>query len=335
MKLGLGEEFERGISMAGPLVLAMGGMLVLVPVLSELFSGISGASNVFFDFSLLPSVFLANNMGASQIAMSLAASPEIGLLNGMVVSSMMGCTVSFLIPYVLQFTDKARHGDVVLGLLCGIITIPIGVLVAGFIIGVDLLSLTFVILPLLIFAALLALGILKSEKITVKIFIVIGWIIKAIITFGLFVGIVDCLTGLEIIRGVDSLENVMKTIASILCIMVGVLPLLSILKKILKRPLSAMGKSLGINESSSLGLFITLGTCLSTFEMSGEMDRRGLIFNSAFAVSASFMFIDHLAWTMSIAPETTLAVITGKLVSGFSAIIFAFIMCKIKAIEFS
>lgn len=76
-----------------------------------------------------------------------------------------------------------------------------------------------------------------------------------------------------------------------------------------------MGKSLGINESSSLGLFITLGTCLSTFEMSGEMDRRGLIFNSAFAVSASFMFIDHLAWTMSIAPETTLAVITGKLVS--------------------
>lgn len=231
LKLGLGEEFERGISMAGPLVLAMGGMLVLVPVLSELFSGISGASNVFFDFSLLPSVFLANNMGASQIAMSLAASPEIGLLNGMVVSSMMGCTVSFLIPYVLQFTDKARHGDVVLGLLCGIITIPIGVLVAGFIIGVDLLSLTFVILPLLIFAALLALGILKSEKITVKIFIVIGWIIKAIITFGLFVGIVDCLTGLEIIRGVDSLENVMKTIASILCIMVGVLPLLSILKK--------------------------------------------------------------------------------------------------------
>lgn len=332
-KLKLGDEFERGISMAGPLVLAMGGMLVLVPVISKLLSGISGASSVFFDLSIIPATLLANDMGASQIAMSLSASSEVGLLNGMVVSSMMGCTVSFLIPYVLQFTDKSRHNDVVFGLLCGIITIPVGVFIAGLIIGVDAFALFFVLLPLLAFAGVLAFGILKFEKITVKIFISIGWIIKVIITFGLFVGIVDFLIGYEIIPGVDSLENVMKTIASILCIMVGVLPLLAILKKILNKPLAAMGKVLGINDTSSLGMFVTLGTCLSTFEMSDEMDRRGLIFNAAFAVSASFMFIDHLAWTMSIAPETTLAVVIGKLVSGIAAVVFAFIMCKRKSID--
>ena len=331
-KLGLGDEFERGISMAGPLVLAMGGMLVLVPVISNLLSGISGASSVFFDFSIIPAALLANDMGASQIAMSLAASEEVGLLNGMVVSSMMGCTVSFLIPYILQFTDKSRHGDVVFGLLCGIITIPVGVLVAGVIIGVDALSLLFVLLPLFVFAGILALGILKFEKITVKIFIGIGWVIKAVITFGLFVGIVDFVTGFEIVPGVDSLENVMKTISSILCIMVGVLPLLTILKKVLKKPLSRVGRLLGINDTSSLGMFVTLGTCLSTFEMAGEMDRRGLIFNSAFAVSASFMFIDHLAWTMAVAPETTLAVVIGKAISGLSSVAFAFLMCKIKKI---
>jgi len=332
-KLGLGTEFERGVSMAGPLVLAMGGMLVLVPVISELLSGIAGASGIFFDFSLIPAVLLANDMGASQLAMSLAAAPEIGLLNGMVVSSMMGCTVSFLIPYVLQVTDKTRHGDVVFGLLCGITTIPAGVFAGGLILGVGLLPLFCVLLPLLFFAGLIALGILKFEKITVRIFILIGWIIKAVITFGLFVGIVDFLTGFEIIPGIEPLENVMKTIVSILCIMVGVLPLLSILKKILKKPLSAMGKLLGINDASSLGMFVTLGTCLSTFEMSGEMDRRGLIFNSAFAVSASFMFIDHLAWTLSVAPETTLAVVSGKLVSGIAAVAFAFIMCRRKCVD--
>lgn len=331
-KLGLGEEFERGISMAGPLVMAMGGMLILVPVISNLLSGISGASSIFFDLSIIPSALLANDMGASQIAMSLSASREVGLLNGMVVSSMMGCTVSFLIPYVLQFTAKERHGDVVFGLLSGIITIPVGVLIAGIIIGVDAVSLIFVLLPLLLFAGVLALGILKFEKITVKIFIIIGWIIKAVITFGLFVGIVDFMTGYEIIPGVDSLENVMKTVASILCIMVGVLPLLTILKKVLKKPLSLMGRFLGINDTSSLGMFVTLGTCLSTFEMSADMDRRGLIFNSAFAVSASFVFIDHLAWTMAVAPETTLAMIVGKLTSGIAAVFFAHLMCKIKKI---
>ena len=122
-----------------------------------------------------------------------------------------------------------------------------------------------------------------------------------------------------------SLENVMKTIGSILCIMVGVLPLLTILKKILKKPLSAMGRSLGINDTSSLGMFVTLGTCISTFEMSDEMDRRGLIFNSAFAVSASFVFIDHLAWTMAVAPETTLAIMKNEDIDSALALLLALI----------
>ena len=332
-RLGLGRELERGIAMAGPLILAMGGMLILAPTISELLSGISDASTRFFDFSIIPAVLLANDMGASQIAMSLAASHEVGLLNGMVVSSMMGCTVSFLIPYVLQVTEKSKHCDIILGLLCGIITVPVGVLISGIMIGVDALSLVFVLLPLVIFAGLLTLGILKFERITVKIFIGIGWVLRAVITFGLVVGVVDFVTGFEIVRGIDSLENVMKTIASIICIMIGVLPLISILKRLLKKPISAMGRLLGINDTASIGMFVTLGTSLTTFEMAGDMDRRGLVLNSAFAVSASFMFIDHLAWTMTVAPETTLAVIVGKLMSGTASVVFAYFMCKGKKIS--
>lgn len=331
-RLGIGKDFEKGISMAGPLILAMGGMLVLYPVISNLLLGISGASSVYFDFSIIPAALLANDMGASQIAMSLAASEKVGLLNGMVVSSMMGCTVSFLIPYVLQLTGKEQHNDVIFGLLCGVITIPVGVFASGIIIGVDFISLIFVLLPLILFAGILALGIVKFEKITVKIFVIFGWIIKAIITVGLVVGIVDFVTGYELIPGIDSLDNVMKTVATIVCVMVGAFPLLSLLEKLLKRPLSAMGGRLGINDTSAFGMFVTLGTSLTTFEMAPKMDRRGLIFNSAFAVSASFMFMDHLAWTMTVAPETTVAVIVGKFISGISAVIFAFLMCRMRKV---
>jgi len=331
-RLGLGRDFERGISMAGPLILSMGGMLVLYPVISELLLRVVGDSSKYFDFSIIPAALLANDMGASQIAMSLAASPEVGLLNGMVVSSMMGCTVSFLIPYVLQVTAKERHNDVIFGLLCGIITIPVGVLIAGIIIGVDFVSLLFVLLPLLAFAGLLSLGILKFERVTVRIFVVFGWIIKLVITFGLVMGIVDFVTGFKIIPGTDSLDNVMKTVATIICVMVGAFPLLSILEKLLKKPLNAMGARLGINDTAAFGLFVTLGTSLTTFEMEPKMDRRGLILNSAFAVSASFMFMDHLAWTLAVAPETTLAVIAGKFTSAVAAVVFAYIMCKMRKI---
>ena len=332
-RLGLGRDFERGISMAGPLILAMGGMLVLYPVISELLMGISGGSSKYFDFSIIPAALLANDMGASQIAMSLAASPEAGLLTGMVVSSMMGCTVSFLIPYVLQVTAKERHSDVIFGLLCGIIMIPVGVLVSGIMLRVEFISLLFLLLPLVGFAGLLALGILRFEKATVKLFLGLGWVIKLIITFGLIIGIIDFVTGYKIIPGTDSLESVMKTVATILCVMVGAFPLLSILEKLIKKPLVAMGRRLRINDTAAFGFFVTLGTSLTTFEMESKMDRRGLIFNSAFAVSASFTFMDHLAWTMAVAPETTAAVVVGKIVSGIAAVAFAILMCKIRGIE--
>lgn len=331
-RLGLGKDFEKGIGMAGTLVLAMAGMLVLCPVISDMLMGISGASSRFFDFSIIPAVLLANDMGASQIAMGLAASSEVGYLNGMVVSSMMGCTVSFLVPYVLQVTNKKLHNDIIFGLLCGIITIPVGVAVAGLILGVDIVSLVFVLLPLLAFAAVVGVGIMKFERATVRIFIAVGWIIKAIITFGLFVGIVHFVTGFEIIPGIDSLGNVMKTLTSIICVMVGAFPLISVLERLLKKPLSLMGRGLGVNETSAFCMLVTLGTSVTTFEMASKMDRRGLVMNSAFAVSASFMFIDHLAWTMSVAPDCTLTVIVGKFVSAICAVAFAYFVCKSRGI---
>ena len=337
-RLGLGKDFERGISMAGALILSMAGMLVLAPVISDLLNALPGESTKFFDLSILPAIILANDTGASQISASLAASEAVGLLNGMVVSSMMGCTVSFLVPYVLQMTARDRHSDVIFGLLCGIITIPVGVLISGIILGVDFVSLVFLLLPLIAFAGILAFGILKFQNITVKTFLVLGWIVKLIITVGLFIGIVDFLVGVKIIPGTESLDVIMSTVASIICVMVGAFPLFTLAQKLLKKPLSLMGDKLRINDTSTFGLFVTLGTSLTTFEMSDKMDRRGLVFNSAFAVSASFVFMDHLAWTMAATPDeyklkTTVAVIVGKIVSGIAAIAFACLMCKLRKIE--
>ena len=58
-----------------------------------------------------------------------------GFFNGLIVASMMGCTVSFTIPYALQVADKKHHADILFGILCGIVTIPVGCVVAGFMLG--------------------------------------------------------------------------------------------------------------------------------------------------------------------------------------------------------
>ena len=94
------------------------------------------------------------------------------------------------------------------------------------------------------------------------------------------------------------------------------------------KPLAALGRRTGMNEKSLLGFISTLATSVTTFGMMKEMDDRGAILNSAFAVSAAFTFADHLAFTLSFKADYLPAVIAGKLISGILAVVLAAIIYK-------
>ena len=84
-----------------------------------------------------------------------------------------------------------------------------------------------------------------------------------------------------------------------------------------------LGKVLGINDVSAAGLVASLANSIATFGMVKEMDKRGKVVNIAFAVSAAFVFGDHLGFTAGFAPEMLTAMIVGKLAGGISAIVVA------------
>ena len=54
-RLGIGTDFEKGINMAGTLILAMGGMLVLVPTIQWLLGGKYQQKNLLKDSKKLNS----------------------------------------------------------------------------------------------------------------------------------------------------------------------------------------------------------------------------------------------------------------------------------------
>ena len=325
-RFGLGAELERGIHMLGPLTLSMTGMLILAPVIAGLLGGAAESFPDFLDFSIIPASLLANDMGGAPLATSLAADEVIGAFNGLVVASMMGCTVSFTIPYVLGSTDKKYHADIIYGMLCGVVTIPVGCLVAGMIAGIPLGRLLLNLVPLILFAGLVAAGILFLERITVKIFTVLGLVIQALVTVGLLAGIIEYLTGFSLIPGTEPLPAAMDVIINIACIMAGAFPLLYLVRKLLAKPLRMLGGKLGINEAAALGLFSTLATSVATFGTVGEMDRKGIVINSAFAVPTAFALVDHLAFTLSYRPEWVPYMIAGKLIAGVLAVALAHVL---------
>lgn len=329
-KFGLGKEFERGIYMLGPLMLSMSGMLIIAPTISHFLTGIIHVFPDFMEPSILTSSILANDMGGAALSEQLCNNPDLGKFNAMVVSSMMGVTVSFNIPISLGMVDQSKYKQLVFGMLCGIVTIPIGCFAGGVIAGIAVMPLIADLVPLVIISAIIAIGLYKAPGKSEKVFCATGKIIRVITLFGLVGGIIELLTGVKLIPYSDTLGNTSKIIINAACVMTGAFPFIHCLSVLLKKPLMKLGNRLSINDVSAIGFISTLATNLTTFELMKDMDDKGVILNSAFAVSASFVFASHLAFTMAFMPEYIASVIVGKLVAGFVAVAVANQLCKLK-----
>ena len=328
--LKLGDEFEKGIMTLGPLSLSMIGMMTIAPALADLLIPvITPVANLFgFDPSALAGILIANDMGGAALADSIAANKLLGSFHGLCVASMLGATISFTIPVALRSSKKEHHDDVLLGLLCGISTIPVGCFVSGIVMGINPLTVLLNLLPAIIISVIIIIGLLKFQKVTVKIFSVFGKIISILITCGLALGIFQQLTGKVILENTAPIMESAATVFTICITLAGTFPLIAIISKILKKPLSVLGKKLELDDTSVVGLIATLANSIATMESADRMNRKGRILNLAFAVSAAFVFGDHLAFTLSYNAEHIVPVIIGKLVAGITALVVASILYK-------
>ena len=323
-KFGLGREFERGFYLLGNMALTMIGIIVLAPSIAHytapVFDAIYNAIGI--DPSIFAASILANDSGGTPLAFELMKDESLGSFNALVVSSMMGCTISYTIPYALGVVKKEKYNDMFLGMLCGIVTIPVGCLVSGLILGIPVLALLWNLAPLILISALIALGLSFAQKVTIKIFYGVGIFMKVLITVGLVACMIESLTGLKTIPYLGKLSDGGMVCVNAAIVLSGAFPLMFVISKILKKPLALLGKKLNVNETSTIGLLTTIVSSTPTFEWVNDMDRRGTIINSAFAISAAFTFGGHLAFTMAYSETSgayTFPMIIAKLISGACA----------------
>ena len=324
-RLGVGKEFERGILMIGTMILSMVGMIVLAPLIAAWIQPVLTAVSdkiPFFEPSVIAGSLLANDMGGAPLAMELARTPEAGYFNGLIVGSMMGATISFSLPLSLGVTAPEQKNSIILGLMCGIAAIPVGCIVSGLMLGMSPAALAMSVVPLVIFSVLLTVGLLKIPRLCVRIFNIFGMAIKVLIVIGLLVGIAEFTLGLDIPYTAPVEEGVMVCFNA-MAVMIGAFPLLALLSRLIKKPMARISEKVGMNEVSALGFIGTLATNVTTFGMMRDMDDKGVVLNSAFAVSAAFTFAGHLAFTMSFNSEYVLPMIVGKLVAGVCAVVIA------------
>lgn len=334
-RFGLGEKFEEGIMAIGALSISMVGIIALAPVIANLLKpvivpvfGLLGADPAMFAGSIL-----ANDMGGAPLAQALALNEDAGNFGGLIVGAMLGPTIVFTIPVALGIIREEDRKYLATGVLAGVITIPIGSLAGGLAAGYSFTMVLKNLIPIIIFAVLIALGLWKFESAMVKGFTYFGKFVVAVITLGLGVGIIEQLTGIVLIPGMNPIGEGFEVVADIAIVLAGAFPLVYVITKVFRKPLMGLGKVLGMNEVAAAGLVASLANSIPMFGMMKDMDDRGKVLNVAFAVSAAFVFGDHLGFTAGFNQDMIFPMIVGKLVGGITAVFAALILVRNKKVS--
>ena len=332
-RFGLGEKFEEGIIAMGSLALSMIGIICLAPVLAGLLRPVVVPLYSFLgaDPAMFAGTILANDMGGAPLAKELALTPEAGQFGGLIVGSMLGPTVVFTIPVALGIIRPEDQEFLARGVLAGVITIPIGGLVGGLAAGFPLMMVLKNLIPIVLIAVLIALGLAFIPNGMVKGFQVFGRFVIIVIIVGLAAAIVEALTGITLIPGMNPIEEGYATVGGIAIVLAGAFPLVFVITKVFRKPLMRLGHLLGMNDIAAAGLVATLANNIPMFQMMGDMDRRGKIINVAFAVSAAFVFGDHLGFTAGFDAAMIFPMIVGKLVGGVTAVAAAMLLTRKEA----
>ena len=329
-RFGIGEKFEEGILAMGSLAMAMLGVICLAPVLAAVLKPV--VVPVFSALGADPAMFagsiLACDMGGGPLAAELTADAAAAALGGVITGSMLGATLVFTLPVAMGILEEQDRPAMAKGVLCGIVTIPVGVLAGGLAAGFGIGMILRNLLPIVIFGALIALGLWKAEGAMIRGFAAFGKGVVAVITLALAAAILEELTGFALIPGLATLSEGFEIVGEIAIVLAGAFPLVHAVTKVFHRPLMRLGKILGINDPAAAGLVASLANSIATFRLVKDMDERGKVVNIAFAVSAAFVFGDHLGFAAGFAPEMILPMIVGKLAGGIAAVAVALFVVR-------
>ena len=343
-KKGYGEKFEEGFNAIGPLAISMAGVVAAAPVLATILGPvIKPIYNLFgADSSMFATTLLACDMGGYPLAMELAGdNVAIGKFAGLILGTMMGPTIVFTIPVALGIISKDDRSYLGAGVLAGLITVPIGCIVGGLAmnmtqykmgIGTILVNL----IPVIIIAGLIVVGLWVIPDKMIRGFDKFGSGVTIVITIFTAIAVFEYETGIKFpllnimvepdASGAIPLESGLLTCGQISCVLIGAFPMVEWITRTFGKPLESIGGKLGMNKEGSAGLVANLANNIAVFNIMGDMNPKAKLLNVAFAVSAAFVFGDHLGFTAGVNSEMIFPMIVGKLTAGITALIVANIL---------
>lgn len=353
---GLGKEFIEGLHSIGPIFIPVAGIMASIPYLSYFIEMAVGPlfSVIGADPSIAATTIIAVDMGGYQLADALAETRDAWMI-ATIVGFTSGATIIFSIPVGLAMLKKADHKYMALGIMAGILSVPIGVFIATTIAAMSGLqirpdistiseasyqltaSIGFILTnlaPLIVFCVAIALGLRFAPDAMITGFLWFGRIMYAGITLVLAFSIVEYFTGFfSMVFGSWGFDPIIADeadqfraleIAGYIGIMLaGAFPMVYLLIKYLSGPMEKIGKRIGLEPEGTAGLLAATANILAMYRLIELMRPRDKVLAIAFAVCAAFTFGDHLAFSANFQPTLILPLLLGKLFGGAAGFMLA------------
>ncbi len=360
----LGQQFVAGIDSIGPIFLPTAGIMASAPYLTAFVSSVFGSaySAVGADPAMAATTFIAVDMGGYQLADALAETRESWIM-AMITGYMAGATIVFSIPVALKMLEKRDRKYLALGVMSGLLAIPIGVFVASAIIAVSHPIVREVIstnadatyqlalswgqigvnlIPLIIVCVALAAGLKFKPDAMIKGFIVFGRVMESALKIVFVLVVVEYFTGVwstlfgsfgfdPIIADEEDIFRALEVAGAIGMMLCGAFPMVYLIRRYLAKPLAKIGGAVGLSSDATAGLLAASANVLALFSMVKDLRAKDKVICVAFAVCCAFLFGDHLSFTANFQPNLIVVVLAGKLAAGICAIVFANLLAVKKA----
>lgn len=321
-RLRLAEAVDSGVAQIPGLLFLLAGVMCLIPLIVKFVTPVITPVYELLgaDPAAFSGILIGPDAGGFSMASAMTDNEEIMALSGLYLASMLGVTLVFSLPWSMSVVNEEDKDVLIKGMLCGMIAAPFGTMLAGVVAGYSFSMILLNLLPAIIIILVVAVGLLKAQKLVVKIFAVYSKLVIALAALAVGCAGFELLTGIKLIPGLDGIEDKFAVIGNIGLSMGGALALVYVLQKILKKPFQALGRMLKINDVAVLGIFASIANAMPVFsDMVKDMDPRGKLLCIAFAGPAWCALGSHLAYTSTVMPEALLPQVIGKLAAGVLA----------------
>lgn len=334
-RLKLGEKFLEGFKAMGTLTLGITGIYSLAPILLKAIApaALELSSFLAIDPSIIPACLFPVDMGGYQLSKSLAANATVGRFSAVIVASTLGTLIGFTLPVACGFIQKEDEECFAKGIMTGMITLPFGCFAAGISIGLSPESLLRNLMPIILLAVLLSLGLAAIPNIMFRGFVLLGKLVTGMSILGLLLQGIDTIAGIRLLPGMVPFGDAVKLVGKITLVLAGAYVLIEVLNRLFRQILQKAGSLLGVDPISVSAMIGNLASNLVVFGHLRQMNQTGKIMCTSLGVSGAFILGGQLAYIASVDPAMTGPFFVCKLFSGLLSILIVLGMTKFQRIR--